>query len=84
MKKNWSELVAKRDKRYYVKNNIVIVSDFARYDYEDDGWKYAPDSYFASVINSNDADEISENEARKIVEKNGGKNFDKQDVLIVE
>ena len=84
MRKDWNKLVTKRDNRYYVKNDLVILSDFARYDYRDDGWKYAPDSFFASVINSNDADEVSENEARSIVEKNGGKNFDKQDELIVE
>jgi hypothetical protein len=84
MKKSWKELVEERTNEYFAKDNLVILSDYARYDYKEDGWKYAPDSFFASVINSNDADKVSEDEARKIVEDNGGKNFDSQDDLIVE
>ena len=84
MVKDWKELVEERTNRYFVKDNIVVLSDNARYDYEADGWKYSPDSFFASVINSNDADEISKDEARRIVEENGGTNFDAQDKLIMQ
>lgn len=84
MAKDWKELVGERTNRYFVKGDIVVLSDYARYDYEVDGWKYSPDSFFASVINSNDADEVSKDEARIIVEKNGGTNFDSQDKLITE
>lgn len=84
MAKDWKELVGERTNRYFVKDGIVVMSDYARYDYRADGWKYSPDSFFADVINSNDADEVSKDEARKIVEKNGGTNFDSQDKLITE
>lgn len=84
MKKNWRELTGERTNRYYVKDNYVVLSDYARYDYKEDGWKYSPDSYFASVVNSNDADEVSEEEARKIVEKNGGTHFDEQDEWFID
>ena len=84
MKKNWKDLVEERANEYFAKDNLVVLSDYARYDYKDNGWKYSPDSFFASVINSNDADKVSEEEARNIVEKNGGTNFDEQEQLIVE
>ena len=84
MKKNWKDLVEERTNEYFAKDNLVVLSDYARYDYKDNGWKYSPDSFFASVINSNDADKVSEEEARDIVEKNGGTNFDEQEQLIVE
>lgn len=84
MKKNWKDLVEERTNEYFAKDNLVVLSDYARYDYKDNGWKYSPDSFFASVINSNDADKVSEEEARNIVEKNGGTNFDEQEQLIVE
>ena len=82
MKENWK--IEGRTHQYYVKNNFVVLCDLGRYDYNEDAWVYSPDSYFASVINSNDADAVSEDEARKIVEKNGGTNFDKQDEIIVK
>lgn len=84
MKKNWTEVVEERTNEYYVKDGVVVLSDFARYDYKADGWKYDLDSFFHNVVNSNDADKVTEEEARKIVEKNGGKNFDSQNELIVE
>lgn len=84
MKKNWKDLVEERTNEYFAEDNLVVLSDYARYDYKDNGWKYSPDSFFASVINSNDADKVSEEEARNIVEKNGGTNFDEQEQLIVE
>lgn len=84
MKKNWKDLVEERTNEYFAKDNLVVLSDYARYDYKDNGWKYSPDSFFASVINSNDADKVSEEEARDIVKKNGGTNFDEQEQLIVE
>lgn len=84
MKKNWKDLVEERTNEYFAKDNLVVLSDYARYDYKDNGWKYSPDSFFASVINSNDADKVSEEEARDIVKKNGGTNFDEQEQLIVK
>lgn len=84
MKKNWNEVVEERTNEYYAKDGIVVLSDFARYDYGEDGWKYDLDSFYANVVNSNDADKVAEEEARRIVEKNGGKNFDSQNELIVE
>lgn len=80
--KKWDELVAERTNEYYVKDDYVVLKDYARYDYQEDGWVYAPDSFFASVINSNDADRVTEKEAREIVEKNGGTHFDEQETII--
>ena len=54
----------------------------AIYDYEYDCWLYAPDVLFENVYNSNEADHCTEEEAREIVEKYGGKNFDKRDRLL--
>ncbi len=84
MKKSWKEMVAERTNEYYVEDGYAVFSDYARYSYKEDGWKYDPDNFFASVINSNDADMTSEKEAKEIVEKNGGTHFDEQDELIVE
>ena len=60
---------------YYVKSDICVLKDGLRYDYNEDAWVDGSDSWLASVIDSNDADPISEDEARRIVEKNGGTNF---------
>lgn len=77
----WDE-IHERTHDYYVKDGSVVLSDWCRYDYKLDRWKYAPDSFFASVVNSNDADRVSEDEARVIVKKNGGINFDQQEKII--
>ena len=84
LKKKWNELAGERTNEYFAKEDLVVLSDYARYDYKEDGWKYDPDSFFANVINSNDADKISEKEAKEIVEKNGGTHFDEQEELIAE
>lgn len=84
MKKSWKELISERTNEYFAKDNLVVLSDYARYDYKEDGWKYSPDSFFADVLNSNDAEKVSEEKARKIVEDNGGTNFDSQEELILE
>lgn len=72
-----------RDNKYYAKDDVVVLSDWARYDYAADGWVYDQDSFFHNVINDSKADPVTEAEARKIVEKNGGTNFDKQEYLIM-
>lgn len=65
-------------KTYYLKGERCVLRGMERYDYRKDEWVEDIDSWFHSVGNSNDADEITEEEARKIIEGNGGKNFDRQ------
>ena len=47
-----------------------------RYDYASDGWLSDGETFFRKFMNSNDNDEISKAEARRIVTKYGGKHFD--------
>lgn len=62
--------------------NEVVLFDTAIYDFENDCWRYAPDVYFEYVNQFNVADNIDEKEAKEIVARNGGTNFDKQTKLL--
>lgn len=60
----------------------VIMHGQAFYNYDDDCWRYAPDVYFEYVVDAPRADVVTEAEARKIVEENGGKNFNNLDEVL--
>lgn len=64
-----------------VGNDIVLYGDVV-YNYDDDCWRYAPDVFYEYVIDGLNSDSITEKEAREIVERNGGKNFDKTDEIL--
>lgn len=68
---------------YYVIGDGMVLCGMVMYSYEDDGWKLAPDVYKDFVEESAEADRISEDEARRIVEEHGGKNFDNKKEYIV-
>lgn len=55
----------------------IVMHGNTFYSYDDDCWRYAPDLYKEFVIDAPRADLITEENARKIVEKEGGNNFDK-------
>ena len=77
-KVNWSEAY---DSNFRNAGDIVMHGQ-AIYNDDNDCWRFAPDVYFELVVDSPIADTIDEAEARRIVEKNGGKNFDNlEDVL---
>lgn len=71
VKYDWGDEIIYRK----VGDNIVLRNECV-YNFDDDGWRYAPDVYFEYVMDNGEADYIEEDEARFIVEKNGGKNFD--------
>ena len=78
IKVNWGE----KDDNYFRKLGEIVFHGDTIYNYDDDCWRYAPDVYFEFVVNGDDAEVISEEEAKKIVEGKGGKNFDNlEDVL---
>ena len=64
------------DMKYYAKDGMIVFKDTMRYDYKENKWLSDFDGWFQSVGSSNDADPVSEDEAREIVKKNGGTNFD--------
>lgn len=68
---------------YFLLGDKMVLCGMVMYSYDDDGWKYAPDIYMDFIVESAEGEVISEEEARAIVEKNGGKNFDKRDEYIV-
>ena len=78
IKVNWGE----KDDNYFRKLGEVVFHGDTIYNYDDDCWRYAPDAYFEFVVNSDDAEVISEEEAKKIVEGKGGKNFDNQEDVL--
>ena len=78
--KDWEK--TKNPQYWKVGDDGVILYDMAIYDYEYDCWRYAPDVLWEYVYSSNEADHITEKEAKKTVEKYGGKNFDKKDKLL--
>lgn len=81
MNKHYEEWI-NNNKSYHKVGDKVVLCDVAIYDFENDCWRYAPDVYFEYVNQSNEADDINEKEARQIVTRNGGTNFDKQDELL--
>ena len=76
-KVNWNEAA---DANFRKLGDIVLHGNTI-YNYDDDCWRYAPDVYVDYVMEG-EAETITENEARKIVEKNGGKNFDNLDEVL--
>lgn len=70
------------NKIYYKIGDDIVLCDVAIYDFENDCWRYAPDVYHEYVNQSNVADNIDEKEAKEIVTRNGGTNFDKQTELL--
>lgn len=81
MDKHYEEWI-NNSKIYRKVGEEVVLCDTAIYDFENDCWRYAPDVYFEYVNQSNVADNIGEKEAREIVARNGGTNFDKQTELL--
>ena len=51
-KKKWNELAGERTNEYFAKEDLVVLSDYARYDYKEDGWKYELTKYIDNVIYS--------------------------------
>lgn len=76
-KVNWNEAA---DANFRKLGDIVLHGN-AIYNYDDDCWRYAPDVY-AGYVMEGDVETITEDEARKIVEANGGKNFDNLDEVL--
>lgn len=76
---NWEEV---EDKAYRRLGEDIVLKGSVIYNYDDDGWRYAPDIYYEYLIEHPELEDISEEEAKNIVEKNGGTKFDEQKSII--
>ena len=74
-KVNWENELDKRYRKIG-DGDIVMRGDYM-YNYDDNCWRYAIGCYYEFIINNALFENISEEEARNIVAKNGGTNFDK-------
>lgn len=76
-KVNWE---GKLDKRYRkIGDGDIVMRGEYMYNYDDNCWRYAIGCYYEFIINSALFEDISEQEAKDIVSKNGGTNFDQMD-----
>lgn len=69
------------DKKYRKFGDMVFRGE-VMYNYDDNCWRYAPDLYEAYWIDGAEMDDITKKEAKEIVERNGGTNFDKIDKVL--
>ncbi len=68
---------------YFLLGDNMVLCGMVMYSYDDDCWKYAPDIYMDFIVESAEGEVIPEEEARKIIESNGGTGFDKRSEYLV-